>query len=466
MAHIIDSRLYGDGFSTAEVRALFNESQRLQRWIKIECMLAKVQGNLGIIPRLASDEICKHSEGIELDMEQLVGGVRATHHSLTPLLKALQNNCSGNYGEYIHYGATTQDIQDTGTALEMKEVLCIVQRDVRAVIKLLIDKAIKHKETLMVARTHGQQAMATTFGFKISVWIHELLRHLTRLEQARPRILVVSLSGAVGTMSVLEKPIETMRGLAMELGLEPAPISWHTARDIIAEYACLLSMITATVGKIGNEIFTLTSNECGELREGQGAKQVGSSTMPHKRNPEGAEQIALLARLAKYSCSQALETMVVEHERDGRAWRMDWTIIPEISCYAAACLEHCKQLIVKLEVDEHRMRSNLNLMRDLLSSERLMIFLGSYLGKQTAHAIVHDAAIEAHTSDKNLIDVLLTYPQVTDACSSESLEDMRDPRSQLGAAIELTEAAIEEAEQQLNREQSAEAGTDRLVLAD
>ncbi len=442
MSHIINSDLYGDGFSTAEMRDVFADERRLQRWLDVEVALARVQARLGVIPAEAAEEIAAHAHVEGLDLVEIAAEIKRTDHSLVPLLGAVQRRCRANLGEYIHYGATTQDIQDTASVLEMRDVLDIVRRDLKTIAGTLADLAETHRETVMAGRTHGQQAMATTFGYKVSIWLREVLRHLVRLQQARPRILVVSLFGGVGTMSALPRGVETMAGVAAELGLDAADVSWHTARDAVAEHVTLMAMITATLGKIGNEIYTLAKNEFGELAEAHAEGRLGSSTMPHKRNPETAEQVALLARLSKYASSQAIEAMVVEHDRDARAWRVDWVAIPEVSCFAAAALSATSSLLDGLEVNAERMAANLAVKGDFLASECLMMALGEKLGKQTAHHVVYQAAMAAHATDAGLVEVLVQSTEVIECGEADRLQQLADPRHQLGAAVALTDAAV------------------------
>lgn len=451
MTHIIDSRFYGDGFGTEELRNVFDDCRRYQRWLEVEVALATVQGELGVIPVEAAEEIARQGKIENLDLDRIAEGIKRTNHSLVPLIREVQRLCKDGLGEFIHYGATTQDIQDTASSMEMREVLNIVERDLKRFSGQLADLAEAHRETLTVGRTHGQQAMATTLGYRVSVWLRECMRHLQRIEQARERIAVVSLFGGVGTMSVLPRGIETMQKVAQLLALRAPMVSWHTARDSVAEFVSLMAMISASVGKIGNEIYVLAKNEIGELAEGHSEGKVGSSTMPHKRNPEIAEQVALLARLARYTSGKALEAMVVEHDRDGRAWRMDWVSIPEVSCYTGAGLSLAIGLLEGLKVESTRMRENFDFGGDFLASESLMMFLGESLGKQTAHRLVYQAAMVAHDCGGELIDELLSAPELSDFAGRETLVELADPASQIGEAIRLTDEAVARSRKELVR---------------
>ncbi len=442
MTHIVDSRLYGGGYATPEMRRIFSDRLRCQRWLDVEAALALTQGELGVIPAEAAEEIAARANVENVIFEQVEEGIRRTNHSLVPLLKQIQNACRDSLGEYIHYGVTTQDIEDTGAVLEMRDACGVVVRDVRRAAGLLADLAEEHIDTVMAGRTHGQQALVTTFGYRVAVWLDEVLRHLERLEQLGPRVFRVSLFGGVGTMSALPQGRATLAAVARRLGLVAPDASWHTARDGVAEFVTVMAMIAATFGKIANEIYVLAKTEFGELAEPHTPGKVGSSTMPHKRNPEFSEQVAMLARLAKYQSAVALESMMVEHDRDGRAWRMDWVSVPEVCFFLSAALSLSLNLLEGLDVRTDRMAANLRLQKDFLFSEALMIHLGGTFGKQTAHELVYEAAMEAHDLNESIVDRLLNNPQVAERLDRAELESVTDPLRHLGEAQALTRQVV------------------------
>ncbi len=442
MSHIVDSQFYGDGFSTPEIRAIFSDKTRYQRWLDVEAALALVQGELGVIPAEAAREIASKAKLENVNLERVREGIKRTNHSLVPLLREIQQACRDGLGEFIHYGATTQDIEDTGAVLEMRDSFDLVHRDLKAVAWILADLAERHRTTLMAGRTHGQQALVTTFGYRLAVWLREVIRHLKRMRQSRERIFVVSLFGGVGTMSVLPKGVETMKTLAERLGLMPAEVSWHTARDSVAEFATLMAMIASTLGKISNEIYVLAKTEFGELEEAHTPGKLGSSTMPHKRNPEICEQVVMLARLTKYQAAMAMESMVVEHDRDGRSWRMDWVSVPEVSFYTSAAVHLTRNLLDGLVVRTEKMAENLRLQKDFLFSEALMIELGKVMGKQTAHHVVYEAAMEAHNQRSSIVDRLMENPEVRTRFDRPALEAITEPTRHLGEALSMADHAV------------------------
>lgn len=451
MGHIIDSQFYGNGYTTPEMRAIFDDKTRHQRWLDVEAALALVQGELGVIPLEAANEIARQANLKNVNAERVAEGIANTNHSLVPLLKEIQGACRDGMGEYIHYGVTTQDIEDTGAILEIRDVLDVLEAGLRTVATTLANLAERHRDTVMAGRTHGQQAIPTTFGYRVAVWLQEVMRHRQRLEQARPRICVVSIFGAAGTRSALPQGLATMQGVARKLGLETADISWHTARDNIAEFVTLTALIAASLGKIANEIYVLAKTEFGEVAEPHHPGKLGSSTMPHKRNPELCEQVVLLGRMTKYQAGMALESMAVEHDRDGRAWRMDWVSVPEVSHFTAAALSMSAQLLDGLVVNTDRMAANLRIQKDFMFSEALMIALGETIGKQTAHTLVYESAMTAHTEGTSIIDQLLRQTKVTAHHTRQTLEAITDPTRHLGETGTMTDAAVAAARAQLGR---------------
>ena len=451
MTHITESEFCGKRFTTPEMRLVFADGTRYQRWLDIEAALALVQASLEVIPSDAGDEIAEKAKLENLDLGRVKIDLERTGHSLVPLLRELQRVCRDSLGEYVHYGATTQDIQDTATMLEMLDAFKLIQRDVKAIAQTLTELANQHQETLMVGRSQGQHALTTTFGYRLAIWLDELLRHLSRMDEAKERIFVISLFGGVGNMSCLPKGIETMHMLAKRLNLMPANTSWHTARDRIAEFVMLLSMTASTLGKICNEIYVLSRTECSELAEPYTLEKLGSSTMPHKRNPEVSAQVVLLARMTKYNVAMSLEAMIAEDDRDLRSLRADWVFIPEVCSYTAAAAHLCAKLLQELDVCQDNMAKNLKAQKDFIFSEEYMMVLGKILGKQSAHSLVYEASMRAYDSGEPIVNHLMEHPQVQQFFSRSQLEALQAPTNRIGAAKELTQAIIDKSRSYLSR---------------
>ncbi|MFX0197376.1 MAG: adenylosuccinate lyase [Candidatus Hodarchaeota archaeon] len=453
-SHIIDFELYGDGWSTEEMRRIFDEKKRLQRWLDIEIALAKAQAKLGVIPQQAANEIALKARIENIDMEQLKADYKKTQHSLMPLLQAVQRLCDRDHGQFIHYGPTTQDIEDTGTILELKEAYKIIVRDLREIEEILMNVCKRHKETIMCGRTHAQQALPITLGFKFAIWVGEVRRHIERFKELKPRLFVGMLHGGVGTMSGLgPRGLETLDMMMEELGLGVPDVGWGNSRDNLAEYVMLAAMTAGTLGKIANEVVELSKTEIGELSEPFPEGYIGSSTMPHKRNPEISEQVVMLSRVVRSHASVALEAIVCEHERDSRSWRTDWLTLPECSVMLGAMLCMTKYLLANLVVNEDRIEQNLNMLRGLLFSEGLMFLLGKKIGKQEAHHVIGKASVEAFTKKRSLQEILCQMPEVTDHLSSREIEEITDYRKHIGFAQEMVDKVYQTSEERRQTDQ-------------
>lgn len=443
MAHIIDSEFYKNGWGTEEMRLVFEDHTRYQRWLDIEAALARVQAKLKIIPKEAAEEITKKARYEILDKEKIKENLKKSSHSLVPLLKELQRNCKNSTGEFIHYGPTTQDIEDTGTILEIKDACEIIEQDLKVISSLLVDLAEKYKELPMAGRTHNQQGLPITLGLKFAIWLAEVKRNLERLVEMKKRLFDGLLHGGTGTMAAFgEKAFEILEGVMEELDLNVPSVGWATARDNLGEYVNLLGLIAATMGKIGNEIYQLSRTEIGELNEPSHKGKIGSSTMPHKRNPESSEMLVALARIVINNTTLGLTAMMMEHERESMSWRLDWHTIPENSILISRILKSIIHILGGLEVNESRISENLDCLKGLLFSETLMLHFGKKVGKQTAHHLLYEAAIEARENNLPLKDVILNNDKLRTYTSSKELDEIMDYQKYIGKSRELVERAI------------------------
>ncbi|MDW7660588.1 MAG: adenylosuccinate lyase [Bacillota bacterium] len=441
---LFDSIIYRDSWGTKEMRQIFDEKQMLQRWLDIEVALAEVEADLGIIPKEAAIEFKKKANVDLLDMEFMQKKYEETGHSLMPLLNNFKDICDNELGEYVHWGPTTQDIADTGMVMALNEAVQIIWRDIIDLEDSLMKLALKHKLTLMAGRTHGQQAQPTTFGVKVAVWLREVSRHIQRLEESMNRLLVINLCGGVGNYASFKgKGIYIEKNVAEKLGLSISDAPWHTARDRFAEFGHLLSMIGTTCGKIGNEVYELQKTEIGELIEPNAPGQIGSSTMPHKRNPEIAEALNGLSKVSRHLSSLISECMLVEHERDGAAWKPEWIAIPQICLVTGTILEKIKFMVEGLGVDESRMKENLGLLKGLILSERVMLALAEKLGKLKAHGIVHDIAMRFHNEGLDFKEGLKCRSEVAENFSDEEIDHLLDASTYIGQSEEIVDRAIQ-----------------------
>lgn len=454
-AHIVDSRFYGHSYSTDESRSIFCDVCRFQRWLDIEAALALSQAELGLVPRPQAERIAEAARVECLDLDRVRDEIRRTRHSLVGLLSALQEACPGDAGQFIHYGATTQDIQDTGQALEMRDVLCQAERDLVDIVRALAGTARSHAETLMVGRTHAQPALPMTFGLKVAGWLDELLRDVGRLEQMKARVLVAQLFGGVGTMAGFgDDGPALLERFARRLGLDVPAIGWHVSRDRVVEYVTTLAIVSATLARIGDEMRTLSRPELGEMELAWHPGKVGSSTMPHKRNPEECEQMVVLARLAAAQVEVTLGGMLVEHERDARGLRLEWVAVADVSHYTLAALGIGKGVLAGFEVHSDRMATNARAAADAVCTEALMLALARDIGKQSAHALVYELSQAATSEQGDLRAYLLNSSEVRRHLSVDQLERIFDPGSYLGTASRLTHEVVASAERWLaSREQ-------------
>ncbi len=432
-SHPFDFEIQADIFSTPEMTSIFDEQQRFNRWLQFEGALAASQAELGIIPVTAAAEINNRAKYENLDPATVREGYRKSRNSLIPIIKALREACRNGHGEFVHYGATTQDVLDTGQIMELRDAFRIIYRDLKKLEESLASLARKHSATPMIGRSHGQQALPITFGLKCGVWLAENRRHIERIKNLTPRLLVGQLSGAVGTMAALgEQGREVARRTMNRLGLGCSLISWHTSRDNIAEAAHLMAMIAASQEKIANEIVELGKNEIGELREPAPDGAATSSTMPHKRNPVFCQRIAVMARQTRALSGTITEAMIHEHERDGRAIWSEWLAMPQISIYTGTILNYIKQVIGGLEIIPEKMEKNLKLHGDMVLSEWLLFRLASTLGKLKAQEIMGAITGEARTSARSLKDCLLADDQTAALLNRDDLAFLDHPEKYLG----------------------------------
>jgi len=440
---VFDDALIQHLWSTEELRNIFNDHNRVQKWFDFEAALALEQGALGIIPKAAAEEIAANAKISKIDIAAVSAEIRRIKHPLVPAVKAVQNLCKPEHGEYIHFGPTTQDVLDTATMLQIKEAHVIYLRDMKAIGNALVKLCEQHRATPMVGRSHGVQALPITFGHKAAIWLSEMGRNYERLRQLEPRMFVGGMVGAVGTQASFgPKAKELEQRVMKRLGLGVADINWQPARDRFAEYVNLLSLIGGTLGKIANEIIILEHSEIGELYEPFTAGKVGSSTMPHKRNPSTCEAAVSISRGLRYNASFMLESMVIEHERDGSAWRGEWKALPESCLMAGGLLGMMKSVLTDLHVDAAQMRQNLDRLGGFLLSERVMFVLSDKVGKQTAHDLVYEASMHGIETGVSFENALMQNAQVKGALSVDELKVVLDPTTYVGRAPEIVDEVV------------------------
>ena len=392
VARITDSTLYAHLWGTDELRAVFDERARLQSWLDILAALAAAQAELDLVPADAATAIAATADVNRLDLAAVAAHTRESGHSTLGLIRVLREQLPEHAREYVYYGATVQDLTDTWMSLAMRSVGAVCWRDLRAAEAAALDLAAQHRDTHMVGRTHGQPGAPITFGFKAASWADEMRRHLDRLTDGAPRWLVGQLAGAVGTLAFFgESGVALRERFCARLGLADPGISWLSSRDRVAEFLGVLAMITATLGRIGNEVAQLQRAEIAELREPMPPGAVGSITMPHKRNPELGEHLVTLSRVVRAQANLVVEGMVAEHERDGRGWKAEWVAFPEACLCTGAALAGAGRLLVGLEVDPAAMTATIVRQQGYVGSERILASVAARVGKHRAQELLQEA---------------------------------------------------------------------------
>ncbi|MGR9106267.1 MAG: pyridoxal-phosphate dependent enzyme [Gammaproteobacteria bacterium] len=397
--HISDSAIYRNSWSTPELRELFDDAALAAGWVEVIAVLAETEAEFALIPAAAARQIAETCRNLRLDpvfFTEVREVFEMTNHSLLGLIRALQKRCPENSGEWLCYGATVQDITDTHMARILGQVRDLFGCHLDAIVAELGRLASRYRDTPMCGRTHGQQGLPITFGFKAAGWLDEIQRHRLRLREVGGRIAIGQLAGGVGSLSAFgPEGLNLQKRFCAKLGLSAPVISWTAARDRIAEWLNLLALVSATADRIGHEIYNLQRPEIGEVREGFVSGTVGSITMPQKRNPEISEHLGTLARVVRYQAAHMAENLVHDHERDGRSWKGEWVILPGACLATGKALALLTDLLRGLEVDAGRMERNLLGTHGAIQAERVMLALTPALGKQSAHELVYRVAMDA-----------------------------------------------------------------------
>ncbi|WP_295501681.1 adenylosuccinate lyase family protein [Limnohabitans sp. Rim8] len=434
-ATIIDSRIFGDIFSDARMRQVWSDENRTAKYLDIERALAKVQGELGLIPQEAADEIVKHCELSMIDWDKLKAKTEQIGYPIIAVVNQINANCRDRLGEYCHWGATTQDITDTAMILQMREGLALVEQDLADISDALAVLAQKYRDTPIIGRSNLQQATPITFGYKMASILAGIERHRERLQQLKPRVLMGEFGGASGTLSSLEKgAMETQAALMKELGLAQPLISWHTVRDTVAEVGAFLGLVGGSLGKIAMDVKLLMQTEVGEVFEPFAPGRGSSSTMPQKRNPISCLYIHANISVARQHAAALMDAMVADHERSTGPWEIEWVSVPEIFCLMSGALKQTKFVLQGLEVDADRMRANMDMTNGLVMSEAVMMGLGTYLGREYAHDLVYDLCRQALKENRPLIDILEAHPEINCHVNRAQLEHMCNPVHHVGQA--------------------------------
>ena len=436
--HPIDYR-----YGTPEMKHVWSQENRLSKILQTEAALARAEADMGIIPAEAAEII---SESISSVTSERVDEIEAEiHHDMMAVVVAISEKCRGDAGKWVHFGATSNDILDTATALQIKDAIEIFEDKLKILLKVLVNQAEAHKHTVCCGRTHGQIGVPTTYGLRFAIWASEISRHLDRLSQLTPRATVGQMTGAVGTQAAFGKSGILIQKLTMQhLGIGAVDVSNQIIqRDRHTEFVMWMANTVTTLDKIGIEIRTLQRSEIAELEESFGKKQVGSSTMPHKRNPIKSEQICGLARIVRAMVEPELLNNTLWDERDLTNSSSERIIFPETCILTDHCLKLTSNVLENLRFYPENIRRNLELLRGLNMGEAVMIELAKRgVGRQEAHEIVRTSAMKAHETGQHFKNTLLETPAVTKYLSTTDIENLVNPDKYIGTAVEQVEALV------------------------
>lgn len=442
-AHPIDFLIQSHIYSTPELLEIFDEKNRFDRWLRFEAALALSQAELGIIPEKAGEEISRKAHIELLDLAGVAQAYTQNRNSLIPVIDGLRSICADDSGEYVHFGVTTQDVLDTAQVLEIKETLSVFYRDLRRLEAVLITHVRQHKDTIMIGRTHGQQALPITFGFKVSVWLAEVRRHIERIKSLAGRVLIGQMSGAVGSMAALGPEAgEVVARTMARLGLGSSVLTWHSSRDNIAEIGSCFAMITTTCEKIANEIFQLGKTEMGELQESPFQKTAGSSTMPHKKNPVLCQRIAVMATHVRSLASVVMESMSHEHERDVRCLWSEWLAMPQISIYTGTALYYMCDVLEHLSVNEEAMKKNLGVKKEKVLSEWLQFRLAPEIGRKQAQKKLQEIFHKQEQHGGSIENLLAADPDIAQLLGADDYAMLEQPEKYIGRITEIIEIVL------------------------
>jgi 3-carboxy-cis,cis-muconate cycloisomerase len=439
----LDSAVFRDIFTTPAMRQVWSDENRVQKYLDFERALAVAQAKLKIIPQEACDEIVKHCDVKDYDMAKLKEATERIGYPVLPVVQQLVKLCKDKLGEWSHWGATTQDITDTATVLQIQESLAIVEAEIEAISDALASLAKKYRDTPMAGRSNLQQAVPITFGYKMATMLAGFERHKQRLTELKPRVLVGEFGGAAGTLSSLGKDgLRCQAELMKELKLGQPAISWHTVRDTIAEVGCFLGLVTGSCGKIAFDVKLLMQTEVEEVQEPFHQGRGSSSTMPQKRNPISSVYITAQVAVVKQLVAALLEAMIEDHERATGPWEIEWITLPEIFMLTAGALAQTRFLVEGLQVNEQKMRDNIFITKGLIMSEAVMMGLGDRMGRNYAHDVVYDICRDVVKTGRPLVELLEENDEIKKHANRKELEKMVDPANYLGAAGEMVDRVL------------------------
>ena len=440
--------LFDELFSYEALQRVFSDESGVQSMLNFEAALARAEARTGVIPEIDARKITEKCGAQHFDLTAIRKETARAGNAAIPLIKMLTDLVATedkNAARFVHWGATSQDVIDTGCVLQLRRAFELMDQDLSRLSATLAALAEKYRETPVVARTWMQHALPTTFGFIVASWLDAMLRHRQRLAEIRSRALSLQFGGAVGTLAALAgRGPEVAKAVAEELQLSLPLAPWHSHRDRMAEVATSLGLLTGTLGKIARDISLHSQTEVAEVCEPAGEGRGSSSTMPHKRNPVTCAVVLAAANRVPGLVSTMLAAMVQEEERGLGGWQAEWETLPEIVRLSGGALHHLAQMLPALEVDPERMRQNLDATQGLIFAEAVSTALGDRMGKMPAHMLVEAACTRAREQKRHLLDVLREEPGLRGHLAPADLASLFDVRNYLGSASEFVRRVLAE----------------------
>ena len=442
------NQLFDAYFTARDMRDVFCDQGRVQAMLDFEAALARAEARVGLIPASAVAPIQAACSAGLYDFAALGEAIATAGNSAIPLVKALGKQIAAQNAEaerYVHFGATSQDVMDSGLVLQLRRALELIENDLAQLGQILATQAERYVATPLAGRTWLQHATPVTLGMKIAGWLGAVTRSRQRLAELKSRLLVLQFGGASGTLAALgEQAMPIAQALAEELQLTLPEQPWHTQRDRVVEFGAVLGLIAGSLGKLGRDVSLLMQTEAAEVFEPSAPGKGGSSTMPHKRNPVGAAVLIGAATRVPGLLSTLFSAMPQEHERSLGLWHAEWETLPEICCLVSGSLQQALLIARGLEVDAGRMAHNLDLTQGLVLAEAVSIVLAQRVGRDTAHHLLERCCKRAVAEQRHLRAVLGDEPQVTAELSAAELDHLLDPAHYLGQAQTWVERAVAE----------------------
>ena len=444
-ALVTNSKIWGEMFGTKEMHLLFSDEGTTQLYLDVEAALARSQSKLNIIPKEAGEKITQVAKVEIIDWKKLEKRTSIVGYPILPLVEQLSEKVGGDFGQFCHWGATTQDIMDTADVLQIRKGLKLLSKDLRSISDALVNIIENYINTPMAGRTHLQHALPTSFGYKASTWLSGIDRHQKRLDEMKKRIFNVSFFGAAGTLASLgeDDGLKTQSALAKELDLNVPEVSWHSIRDNFCEVTGWLAMVGASLGKIAYDVMLMMQTETQEVAEPFLHGRGSSSTMPQKRNPISSEIMLACSKLLKENHASMLDAMVLDHERATGQWHIEWHAIPNAFLVASSSFSSAKYLLEGLEVSPEKMKDNIYKTNGLIVAESVMMALAPKMGRQIAHDLVYDCCRVSIKKNISFIDTLLKNKEISNIFNKTDLLEIIDPSNYLGAAPAMAKRLLD-----------------------